>query len=149
MTRLPLFGLAAALVAVSLAAADDAKPGTLDPAKLVGTWDFTDGMKDGEKLPKEKLKNPVTFTKDTISLKTEEVFSFKYTLDPAAAPAGIDLEITAPDAFKGAKAKGIVALDKDELKLSYDPAGGDRPKDFDAKKGSGNFSFVLKKSEKK
>ena len=148
MTRIRTLGLALALATVTTAAADDKKMAKLDPAKLVGTWTITAGYKDEDKMDADKIKGPVVFTKDTISLTATEKFEFKYTADPATTPAGIDMESTAPEAFKGAKAKGILALDGDTLKLCYEPTGGDRPKAFEPKKGSGLFSFVLKKAAK-
>lgn len=139
------FGLVAAA-----AAADDAKPADkLTPEALVGKWALTAGTKDGAKM--DKADGDVTFTKDKIAMKGPDgsMFEFSYKLDPKAAPAAVDLEILAPEGFKGAKAKGIVAVEKDVLKIAYHPMEGDRPKDFAAKKGSGEFSFELKKAEKK
>ena len=55
------------------------------------------------------------------------------------------MEILAPEAFKGAKAKGIVTVDGDTLKLAYHPMGGDRPTKFESAKDSGVFYFTLTK----
>ena len=62
----------------------------------------------------------------------------------------IALEITDGPVGKGEKRKGIIALDGDTLKLAYHStdATAAAPKDFDAKKGSGNHSFTLKREKK-
>ena len=132
------------------AAKDDAKPAAkFDPASLVGAWTVTAGTKDGVKM--DKPGGDVTVTKDKITFKAPDgmVFEFGYTVDAKATPAAIDLEILAPEGFKGAKAKGIVTVDKDVAKLAYHPMMGERPKGFEAKKDSGEFSFEWKKAEKK
>lgn len=147
LARAVVVGLGLVLAA-GAAAEDDKKP-ALDPEKLIGGWKITAGTRDGNKA--ENAAGDVTVTKDKITMKVSDdmVFEFGYKLDPKASPATIDMEILAPEGFKGAKANGIVALDKETLKLAYHPMGGARPKDFEAKKDSGEFSFELKKAEKK
>lgn len=130
------------------AVADDKKP-SLDPDKLVGEWKLTAGTKNGDKI--DNISGDVKFTKDKITMKGENdmVFEFAYTIDGKSDPAAIDMEILAPESFKGGKALGIVALDGETFKLAYNPFVRERPKDFEAKKDSGEFSFELKKAENK
>lgn len=146
MTRIST--MVCGLVFAATAAADD-KPAKLSPEALVGAYTLTAGTKDGAKM--DKPAGDVTVTKDKITFKGSDgtVFEFGYTLDAKATPAAIDLEILAPEGFKGAKAKGIVAVEKDTVKLAYHPMMGDRPKGFEAKKDSGEYAFEWKKAEKK
>jgi uncharacterized protein (TIGR03067 family) len=146
LVRALVIGLA---VAAGATAADDKKPSPFDAEKLVGSWKLTAVVKDGDKM--EKPGGDVTVIKDKITFKAPDdmTFEFGYKLDPKTDPAGIDLEILAPEGFKGAKAKGIIALDGENVKLAYHPMNGDRPKNFEAKKGSGEFAFEWKKVEKK
>jgi uncharacterized protein (TIGR03067 family) len=149
LVRVLVLGVAAVLV--SAAGADDKKPAKLDPAKLVGTYVFVDGVKDGEKLPPDHFKGlTLTITKEGMVMKTPDGdFKFAYKLDATKSPAEIDLEITDGPVGKGAKSKGIVALDGNTLKIAYSPTEGDRPKDFECKKGSGAQGFTLKRAEPK
>jgi uncharacterized protein (TIGR03067 family) len=147
LVRVLVLGLAAALVSAA-SAQDKAK---LDPAKLVGTYTFVEGVKDGEKVPADNFKGlTVTIAKDGMVMKTPDGnFEFKYTVDATKTPATIDLEIVKGPVGEGSKSKGIIALDGTTLKLAYHPMGGERPKDFECKKGSGCQAFTLKKSDKK
>ena len=150
MTLLRAMAVGLTLAAAVTAGADD-KKAKFDPAKVVGDWTLTAGEKDGEKLPADHLKGVVTFTKDTIAIKgdgDDMSFGFKYTVDAAADPAAIDMEITAPEALKGTKAKGILGWDGDKLKLTYNANGKERPKEFATKKDSGDFGFTLAKKAK-
>jgi uncharacterized protein (TIGR03067 family) len=140
----------AALV-LSVAAADDKgkDEGKIDPAKLVGTWTFVSGERDGEKVPEDRLKKAsVEISKDAFTLKGEDAtFVMKYTLDTKKTPATIEIEIVKGPQGEGAKTEGIIALKGDELKLCYPPMGGEAPKGFDAKKGSNLHLFVLKRKK--
>ena len=150
MSWLRTLVLGVGLVAVSAAAAqDDKKTEKLDPAKLVGTYKIADGKKAGEKLGDDAKKGKVVFTKETIAIKGEDGmdFEFSYKLDAKASPAEIDMEITKPDALKGAKTMGIIVLDSGEVKLCYHPEGKERPKKFESTKDNGYFLFSLKKEK--
>lgn len=148
LVRMTVLGLALAVAAC--ATAQD-KPTKLDPAKLVGNYTITDGVKDGTKSPPENLKMlSVIIAKDTMTLKTPDGdFKFQYSIDPSKMPAEIDLEILDGPIGKGAKSKGIIAIEGTTIKLAYSPDEGARPKDFDCKKGSGAQGFTLKKAEAK
>jgi uncharacterized protein (TIGR03067 family) len=130
----------------SAVAQDKAK---LDPAKLVGTWTYVSGEKEGKKIPPANLeKGMVKITKDTITLEApDSKYVLKYKLDPAKSPVGINLEITEGPQGVGSKSTGIVALDKDELKLCYAAMGGATPKEFATKEGGDLHLFVLKKKK--
>ncbi len=150
MSWLRALVLGVGLVAVSAAAAqDDKKPGKLDPAKLVGTYKLTDGKKAGDKIGDDAKKGTVVFTNKTIALKGEDgmEFEFSYKLDAKADPATVDMEITKPDALKGAKALGIIGYEGGEVKLCYHPEGMERPKKFESTKDNGYYLFSLKKEK--
>ena len=134
-------GLVVALGALS--AADEKK---FDAAKVEGTWEYKSGEKNGKKVEADALKGKVKITKDMISMGEGDMhFEFKFTVDAKASPATIDMEMTKSPFGAGAKAKGIIAFDGDDIKLCYNPMeGGDRPTKFDGEK---NHLFVLKKAK--
>ena len=143
--------MAVALVAAVAVSAEDKKPAEFDAKALVGSWSFTAGTRAGEKVDADKLKDMAEYTADKITMKTADAtFVFKYTVDAKASPVAVELEILEPDGFKGAKAKGIVELDGDTLKLAYNPTpDGDRPKDYTSTKDNGNHVYMMKKAKKK
>lgn len=136
------------VVAATLAAsavADDAK---FDPGKLVGTWKITGGKKAGADLGDMAKDGTYVVTKETITIKAGDMdlFVIKYKVDPKASPAAIDMEITKSpgDSANGSKAKGIIEVAGDELKICYTPMDGDRPTKFDGEK---NHYFTLKRQK--
>jgi uncharacterized protein (TIGR03067 family) len=149
LVRTLAVGVAALLVAT--AGAQD-KPGKLDPAKLVGEYTLTEGVKAGKKAEGDSLKGKITITKEKI--KSEDgssgmTFEFAYKVKADAAPAEIDLEITMPADFK-AKTKGIVSLTDGTIKLCYHPMEGkDRPKKFESTEENGFYLWTMKKKSDK
>jgi len=146
--------LALGLVVIANVSAQDKKEEKkpLDPAKLVGKWSITEGLKAGEKVGDDAKKGVIEFTKDKISLKSMDAeFEFSYKVDVKATPASIDLEILKPEGFKGTKAMGIIKIEDGKATLCYHPMGGDRPKKFESTKDNGNYMFTMKaaKEEKK
>src|SRR5262249_26445816 len=60
---------------VSAGADDKNDKDKLDPEKLVGTYTYVSGERNGEKVPEDNLKKgTVVITKDTITLKGDETF---------------------------------------------------------------------------
>jgi uncharacterized protein (TIGR03067 family) len=149
MIRVLAFGIALAFAANI--SAQDKEKAKLDPAKLVGTYTFVDGVKDGTKTPADNLKMlSLIVTQDTMTLKTPDGdFKFKYSVDASKSPAEIELEILEGPVGKGAKSKGIIAMEGETVKIAYSPEEGARPKDFKCEKGSGAQGFTLKKAEPK
>lgn len=147
MTRIArLFGVLF-LVGTTTALVAQEKP-KFDAGKLPGVYKLTGGMLDGEKA--KEAEGDVTFTKDKISLTDGEMkFEFAYKVTTVESPAAIDMEILEPEAFKGAKALGIIEFTKDGIALAYHPMGGERPTNFAAKKGTGEFAFQLEKAKEK
>ena len=131
------------------ARADDEKKGDkFDAAKMVGTWTYESGEKNGEKLDKDHFKDSkVVVTKETITLEGPQgKFVIKYTLDTKKNPVGLSMTMTESPFGAGAMAQGIVELKGDELKICY-AAEGEAPKKFEAKEGSNHHLFVLKRSK--
>jgi uncharacterized protein (TIGR03067 family) len=142
-----LLGLISLGLLLGPAAAQD--KGKLDSAKLIGTWTYVSAEKDGKKIPTDNLKEgTVEITKENIMLKSPDgKFVIKYKLDETKSPVRISMEITEGPQGQGSKALGIVMLDGEQLKICYPAMGGDVPKDFSSKEGSGLHLFVLKRKK--
>lgn len=135
-------------LAVVASAQEAKKAAAFDPAKLVGEWSYTEGMRGGEKVGKESLSAKVTFTKDMVTVPAgpDAKFLMAYKLDTKKSPVEIDLEIKDGPVKEG-KALGIIQLDGDTLKLCYTPEGK-RPAKFESTKENNAFYFVLKRVKK-
>ncbi len=132
-----------------LGAEDKKSDAKFDAAKLVGKWEYVSGVKNGEKVAEENLKDQViTITKDKITLKGKELFVFKYELDTEKKPVGIKLEMLESPFGAGAKSAGVIELKGDQVRLCYASADdATAPKTFEAKEGSKAHLFVLKRSK--
>ncbi len=143
-------GIAFALVVALVlpVAAEDKKEVKFEAEKMLGDWTITGGKKLGKEIDDNAKKGMYTITKDKITMKESDKtqFVFSYTIDAKTTPPSIDMEITesAIDGLKGTKAKGIIEMVGEELKLTYDGMGGERPKKFDDEKA---FMFMLKKKK--
>ncbi len=147
-----LFGTISFVVAEDKPAEKKVEKVKFDAKKLVGKWTVSEGSKNGTAVDPKNIKEPITFTKDKITMVTPDAtFEFKYTLDEKADPVTIDLEITS-EVFKGSKAPGIIKFDGDKLMLAYgvnmtDPEKTARPKEFGGKKDSDSFSYTFTKAK--
>jgi uncharacterized protein (TIGR03067 family) len=151
MRTVMLMGLAAALlVGAGTTRSEEKDKPKFDAAKLVGTWKFVSGEKEGTKSAEEALKGKVEITKDVIKIIASEdlVFVMKYKLDTDAKPVGITIEGT-EGPVKDQTIKGIIELDGDTLKLAYGLPGEPAAKEFKTKEGSKTQSFVMKREKKK
>jgi uncharacterized protein (TIGR03067 family) len=147
MREIGLFGLLVlAVLFVPAAAGEKTK---LDPAKLVGTWTFVSGEKEGKKISTDNLKKGVIdLTKDVLTMKFgDEKFVIKYSVDATKSPARIKMEITEGPQGQGSKAEGIIALKGDQLQLCYPAMGGATPDTFMTKEGSGLHLFTLERKK--
>ena len=118
-----------------------------DAAKLVGTWSYVSGTKNGEKANADNLKNKVVITKETITLEGEMKFVMKYELDTKKNPVVVKLKMTESPFGAGAESVGIIWVDGDDLKMCYDPEGKKAPEKFEAKADSKAHLFVLKRAK--
>ena len=146
MQKMIGLGLGALLLAVGSLGADE-KEAKFDAAKLVGDWNYVSGVKHGEKVDADHLKNKVVITKDTLTLTGDMKFVMKYELDAKKNPVGIKLEMTESPFGAGAKAVGIISLNGDELKLCYDPEGKKAPEKFESTDDNKAHLFILKRAK--
>lgn len=146
MTHGTLLALAAGLFIGA-----DAPKGDLeaDLKKLDGIYTLASGLDDGKKIPDDVLKGAKLFIKgDTHYVKVGgATYSGKHTIDADKKPKTIDIKDTAGP-FKDMTVLGIYSIDGDDFKICYAPPGKDRPKDFEAKEGSGNHLHVWKREKK-
>jgi len=139
-----------AVCALGLASAPlgaDDKDSKIDAAQLVGDWTYVSGVKAGEKVSPDNLKNKVVITKETLTLTGDQKFVMKYELDTSKKPVVVKLKMTESPFGAGAEAIGIIALEGKELKLCYDPEGKKAPEKFESTKENKAHCFVLKKAE--
>ena len=149
MILLRVLALGVAILMMSAVAAQDKKAEKLDPAKLIGKWKLTEGMKAGEKYEDTK-KGTTELTKEKVTLATSDAtFVFSYKVDATKTPAEVDFEILEPEGLKGAKAKGIIKLEEGKMTMCYHPMMGDRPAKFESTKDNGFYLFSFKAEEKK
>ncbi len=149
MILVRMLALGLATLVMSTVVAQDKKAEKLDPAKLVGKWKLTGGMKAGEKLGDDK-KGTAEFTKEKITLaNADATFVFGYKVDITKTPAEVDFEILEPVDLKGAKAKGIIKMEDGKMTLCYQSMGDDRPTKFESTKDNGSFLFTFKAAEEK
>jgi uncharacterized protein (TIGR03067 family) len=143
--------LTAALCVIVAGSAFSGDAGKLDPAKIVGTWNYTEGIKGGTALDKTHLEGDVKVDKTKFVMPGgpgNKDFVMAYKIDATKTPAAIDFTIDdgpIPDAV-GSKAKGIVSIDGDTMKICYSP-DGDRPTAFESKEGGNLHLFTLKRAK--
>jgi uncharacterized protein (TIGR03067 family) len=122
-------------------------PQRTDQEKLWGAWRFVSFEVNGEKTPSEKLRDAeFVFEKDLFSAtdgKTRRKGSFR--LAAGMNPACIDL--TASDEDDGATQLGIYKFESGFLLICLSE-GKDRPRAFEAKRGTAN-NILLKLAPKK
>ena len=149
MILVRMLALGLATLVMSTVVAQDKKTEKLDPAKLVGKWKLTEGVKAGEKSGDDK-KGTAEFTKEKITLaNADATFVFGYKVDATKTPAEVDFEILEPVDLKGAKAKGIIKLEDGKMTMCYHPMMGDRPTKFESTKDNGFYLFTFKAAEVK
>ncbi len=117
--------------------------------KIIGTWSYVSGEKDGKKIAAKDLAGgSVGITKDKITLTSPDgKFVISYKLDTSKKPAQISMEILEGPQGKGAKSVGIIGMKGENLVICYPAMGGDTPKTFATKEGSGLNLFTLKKKK--
>lgn len=143
--RLHLFaGLLIAVAVVPVAAADKD-----DKDKIQGAWHVVSGEDDGKNLARKDVKGTeVVITADKITvMENGKKRVMTYKLDPDKKPRHIDLT-TVEGSDEGKMAPGIYDLDANRLRICFAEPGGERPKDFDPKKGSKEMRFVMRRDRK-
>jgi len=138
-----------AAIGVSLAAdnpQDVASKKDLDG--LQGNWKLVSAMRDGEELPKDKVKKTTIIIKDDTFLfpdSAEYATSKEGTikLDATTKPKQMDATSTEKEVMLG-----IYELDGDRYKVCFAATGKPRPSEFASKPGSGNLLQVWKRKKK-
>jgi uncharacterized protein (TIGR03067 family) len=134
---------------VLLLGADKNGDGNKDQEKLQGVWRYVSFESNGEKMPEEQLKRmSVIYDGDKWTVKEGDkvVVSGTQKLDPSKKPAQIDSVITEGEG-KGTTMLGIYELKGDRMRVCFDPAGKERPKDFKPK--GGQFGGVIERVKQK
>ena len=125
----------------------DDKKTDMTAEKLVGTYQIVKGEEYGGKPPKEDVtKVTVKFTKDRITAfdgNNKELYVQTYKLDPSKKPMGIMMTNVKPS--EGMKAKGLIEVEGDTLKLIYALPGGEMPTEFKTKAKQLMFEMTKKK----
>ena len=138
-----------AAIGVSLGADSSLDPSSKkDSDGLQGTWKLVSAMKDGEALPKDKVKQTTIVIKhDTFSFPdlAEYATSKEGTikLDATTNPKQMDATSTEKEVMLG-----IYELDGDRYKVCFAPTGKPRPSEFASKLGSGNLLQVWKRKKR-
>jgi uncharacterized protein (TIGR03067 family) len=124
------------------AAKDEAK----DEAKEM-RYSYVSVVVDGKKLPKKELKDMVLIVKGnkgTVKKGDKVLHEGTSKMNMETTPWEIDIKVTAGE-DKGKTIKGIMEMRKNgTMRVCFGKAGGDRPKKFASKKGSGHVLEVLK-----
>src|SRR5262249_37225410 len=133
MLRNVLVTLAAALLLAPLTWADEQKdkPAEVQDKDMKGTWVPDDGMMAGQKLPDNFLNSTKLLLNDGKYnvVVGEEKEEGTYKVDASKTPLVIDIEPQiGPN--KGKKIPAIIEIKGDTMKVAYNMAGADRPKDF-------------------
>jgi uncharacterized protein (TIGR03067 family) len=119
-----------------------------DLEKFQGEWKPEKAQRGGEDAPPELFnKLLIKFSGSTLLIDSGEARDDKaaITLDPSRSPAAIDIK---PVGEGKDTALGIYKFDGDTLTLCWSRRGGERPTEFQSKKGSEQILFVLKRQKK-
>ena len=128
-------------------AAEPEDPVQAELQRLQGTWVYESFTTDGKAEDAEKLKARTFLVGADAFLVRQDgkiIQAGKLKLDPEKKPKTFNGVVQAGEP-KDAVLLGIYDLDKDTLKLCYDPSGGERPKEFKSDAKSGLVSAVLKR----
>lgn len=144
-----LFFLAAGLLLAADAPKDDASKKDMD--QLQGSWRLISRERDGKADAADAVK-------DIIMINKGDRFTFKgaasgagategtFTVDATKKPKAMD-RTPADGPRKGKLVPSIYALDGDTLKICAALGGGERPKEFTSKAGSGHVLSVFKREK--
>ena len=128
----------------------EAESAKKDLAQLQGEWSMASGIRGGQALPNEMLKNSRRVCKadeTTVVVGGQLLMKARFTLDSSKKPKSIDYQITdGPNA--GKTQLGIYELDGDTVKFCFAAPGKDRPTDFSSKAGDGGTLSVWNRDKK-
>jgi uncharacterized protein (TIGR03067 family) len=135
-------------VLVSMSRASDPTPATHDRDQIKGTWQLVYAETEGKLAPVERIRNVRVEIKDgthSVYIGEERVaHDIKFAIDPRATPRTTDDTLNeGPNA--GKQIHGIYELDGDTLISCVAKAGEERPREFEAKAGTGHTLRVFKR----
>src|SRR5262245_55162222 len=141
------------VAAVACAAGGQDDKGDKDRKKMQGDWVLVSAQMDGKAIPEEQVKvTKMTHAQDKATLvspyQSADKISAKITrVDPSKKPAEMDW---VRDMGPG-KDKTMMSIyewvDDDTLRVCFDPACKERPKEFKAPAGSGYILHLWKRSK--
>lgn len=150
MFRIFGFTLAAVLAtaAITVAADTPSEKKACESEKFIGTYRIVSGEKDGEAIPKERLREiKVVIRKEAILTYDREdnvLYAASYTLTPAEKACHIAMKSTRPPG-EGVSASGLLGEVEGRVKLIYALPDGEAPREF--KTGRNQMLFVMQKTE--
>ncbi len=123
----------------------------VDPKALVGNWSYVSAVKSGEKRTGDQLEGQlVKITPKSWTLEGNGgKFVMDYEIDAKSKPNKVKFTITESPFGEGMSTGGLVKMQGEQLVVCYSARGGDAPKEFASKEGSGVHMFVLKKEKAK
>jgi uncharacterized protein (TIGR03067 family) len=144
----------ALIVVVVIACSARAQDGSVkkELARLEGTWDIVRGVERGEATSEYLIQNlKFVFKEDQFTFAGDEILMKKLTkvtvkIDAGTTPKCIDLKVEAGD-LKGLLLEGIYECKGDDLKICVAEEPGNRPLEFESKKGSNRVVFFLKRQK--
>jgi uncharacterized protein (TIGR03067 family) len=140
---LAVYGCAVGLLALAALVSGDARADELK--EMQGTWKVVEAQVGGAVANQKKLdemKVVIDGNKFTL-VEPARTYNVHFLLDSSANPQEVDF-------YKDAKRKeklwlGIYDFDGKEMNLCWASVGGDRPKEFEVKKGTDQRYFVIRK----
>jgi uncharacterized protein (TIGR03067 family) len=131
-----LLVLSAGFGILGIAAGEERDAAKKELEGLQGEWALVSATRDGKGMPAERVRtyrNTVKGDRFTITAEGKVAEEGTMKLDPSRKPKEVELILA-----EGHKtALGIYELNGDTYKLCYAPPGRGRPKEFDAKEGTG------------
>src|SRR5688500_19795218 len=86
--------LALLICGLGLVAAQEKKETKFDEAKLTGKWTYVSIVRNGEKVPEDRLKaQKVSIDKNVWTLEGEGKFVMEAKLDPSKTPVAVKMTI--------------------------------------------------------
>ena len=141
--------LVIALVAQTVTSSPAAAPDAMnkDIGQFQGEWTMVSGAADGVPIPDymfNQIRQVFSGAQMTGTISGTMYWKVNFAIDPSKSPKTIDYEITGGPAA-GAKQFGIYEFNDDTCKLCVGKLNGERPKNFDARTGSGNTASTWKR----
>jgi uncharacterized protein (TIGR03067 family) len=119
-----------------------------DLENIQGEWQAIWLEDDGRKIPAPKVKQTtatISGTSYTLHQGDQDFSGFITSIDPSQNPATIDFLRARGANDPGQSYRGIYLLEGDELSICVAPPGKARPMDFDSRRGSGYWLYLVRR----